>query len=59
MKKWIPIFAACIILGTAIVFFLLDSADDVKKLNETEAAAKVTQWSGGSVNATALEGHDF
>lgn len=59
MKKWIPILAACIILGSAIVFFLLNSADDVKKLNETEAAAKVTQLYGGSVNAAELNGNDF
>ncbi|MCM3610636.1 PepSY domain-containing protein [Planococcus sp. MERTA32b] len=59
MKKWIAMTAASIILGIAIVFFLFNSTDNEKRLNEAEASAKVTELYGGTANAAALDGNDI
>lgn len=58
MKKWIMI-AASIILGIAIVFFLFNSTDNEKRLNEAEASAKVTELYGGTANAATLDGNEI
>ncbi len=56
MKKRIAISAVAVILGAAIVFFLFDSTDNEKQLNESEAIAKVTELYGGeAIGSTIAE----
>lgn len=52
MKKRIAISAVAVILGAAIVFFLFNFTDNEKRLNESEAIAKVTELYGGEAIAT-------
>ncbi|WP_165843736.1 PepSY domain-containing protein [Planococcus halotolerans] len=59
MKKWIAVIAVSVILGIAIVFFLFNSADSEKRLNEAEASAKVIELYGGTANETAIEGNEI
>lgn len=56
MKKRIAISAVAVILGAAIVFFLFYSTDNEKRLNESEAIAKVTELYGGeAIGSTIAE----
>ncbi|QHJ70784.1 PepSY domain-containing protein [Planococcus halotolerans] len=59
MKKWIAVIAVSVILGIAIVFFLFNSADSEKRLNEAEASAKVIELYGGTASETIIEGNEI
>lgn len=56
MKKWTAALAASVILGAAIVFFLLNSTDSENRLTEAEAMEKVTALYGGTADGSTVSG---
>ncbi|WP_052131453.1 PepSY domain-containing protein [Planococcus sp. CAU13] len=59
MKKWIGILAASAILGTAIVFFLLNSTNNTERLTEAGAMEKVVELYGGTAGRTTVSGNEI
>ncbi|WP_203332449.1 PepSY domain-containing protein [Planococcus beigongshangi] len=59
MKKWIGILAASAILSTAIVFFLLNSANNTDRLTEAEAMEKVVALYGGTAEKATVSGNEI
>lgn len=57
MKKWIAILIAAVFLVFAVVFFLLNQADDGNRLDEAEAMERVTNLYGGEGEGAEISGN--
>lgn len=57
MKKPIAIFVAAAILIVAAIVFLLNSTDDVNRLDEAEAMERVTDLYGGEAERAEISGN--
>lgn len=58
MKKWLAVLAASLLLGVAIVYFLLNSTGSEKQLGEAEASERVTELYGGTAVKSTVSGND-